>query len=88
MAVFLSFYPHRANGQPTACHRLHFKKIVQPHTDPSLGNCSYLDTCRNMRTCRYIHYAVDPQPDVVGPMGHHNQMELARMAQLRANVPK
>lgn len=48
----------RMNNSPVACHRLHFAKVVQPWTDVSLGNCSYLDTCRNMRTCKYVHYQV------------------------------
>eukprot|EP00798_Chlamydomonas_sp_ICE-L_P025818 gene25818-11493_t len=29
----------------------------------SLGNCSYLDTCRNMRQCKYIHYELDHGAD-------------------------
>ncbi|GIL75379.1 hypothetical protein Vretifemale_5185 [Volvox reticuliferus] len=70
----------RVNGTPVACHRLHFFRVVQPHTDISLGNCSYLDTCRNMRTCKYVHYRPDPEPDVPG-MG-------AEIARLRASVPK
>ncbi|GFR47571.1 hypothetical protein Agub_g9297, partial [Astrephomene gubernaculifera] len=70
----------RINGAPLACPRLHFFRVVQPHTDVSLGNCSYLDTCRNMRTCKYVHYRPDPEPDVPG-MG-------AEMARLRASVPK
>ena len=41
------------------CSKLHFKRVIQPWTDPSLGNCSYLDTCRNMRNCKYIHYIID-----------------------------
>ncbi|GLC36905.1 hypothetical protein PLESTB_000179800 [Pleodorina starrii] len=70
----------RVNGAPVACHRLHFRRIVQAHTDVSLGNCSYLDTCRNMRTCKYVHYRPDPELDVPG-MG-------AEIARLRASVPK
>ncbi len=48
-----------------ACPRLHFQKLMFDWTDPSLGNCSYLDTCRNMRTCRHIHYKLDTTADVV-----------------------
>ncbi len=36
----------RANNAPVACPRLHFVRIIRNHTDVSLGNCSYLDTCR------------------------------------------
>lgn len=36
------------------CHRLHFRKIIQPHTDESLGDCSFLNTCFHMETCKYV----------------------------------
>jgi len=41
------------------CSKLHFVKILQPHTDESLGDCSFLNTCFHMDTCKYIHYEVD-----------------------------
>ncbi|EFX64183.1 hypothetical protein DAPPUDRAFT_66395, partial [Daphnia pulex] len=41
------------------CHRLHFRKIIQSHTDESLGDCSFLNTCFHMETCKYVHYEVD-----------------------------
>ncbi|KAK4312984.1 hypothetical protein Pmani_015649 [Petrolisthes manimaculis] len=41
------------------CGRLHFRKIIQKHTDESLGDCSFLNTCFHMDTCRYVHYEVD-----------------------------
>ena len=28
-------------------------------TDVSLGDCSYLDQCRTMATCRAVHYELD-----------------------------
>ena len=36
------------------CNKLHFKKIIQSHTDESLGDCSFLNTCFHMDTCKYI----------------------------------
>ncbi|XP_068239061.1 N6-adenosine-methyltransferase catalytic subunit isoform X1 [Palaemon carinicauda] len=42
-----------------SCGRLHFRKIIQKHTDESLGDCSFLNTCFHMDTCRYVHYEVD-----------------------------
>ncbi|KAG9509626.1 N6-adenosine-methyltransferase MT-A70-like protein, partial [Fragariocoptes setiger] len=42
-----------------ACDKLHFKKIISKHTDESLGDCSFLNTCFNMSTCKYVHYEVD-----------------------------
>ena len=41
------------------CAKLHFVKILQSHTDQSLGDCSFLNTCFHMDTCKYIHYEVD-----------------------------
>lgn len=35
---------------------LHFIPIVQSQTDAKLGDCSYLDTCHKMSSCRYTHY--------------------------------
>lgn len=49
----------RVNGTPQACTRLHFRRLVFPWTDQSLGNCSYLDTCRHMRNCKFVHYELD-----------------------------
>ena len=38
---------------------MHFEKIIRPHTDISLGNCSYLNTCRHMEYCKFIHYRLE-----------------------------
>ncbi|XP_052742796.1 N6-adenosine-methyltransferase subunit METTL3 [Bicyclus anynana] len=46
-----------AGGEP--CKKLHFKKIIQSHTDESLGDCSFLNTCFHMDSCKYVHYQVD-----------------------------
>lgn len=52
----------KETGKPV-CNAIHFKKIVMPHTDENLGNCSYLDTCRHMEYCKYIHYKIDEQDE-------------------------
>ena len=57
---------------------MHFQRIIFPWTDRSLGNCSYLDTCRHTRTCKYVHYQLDEEPDVP---------EDQAPAKLRPNVP-
>merc|ERR550539_1410038 len=49
----------RATGSKRPCDKLHFAKIIQPHTDETLGDCSFLNTCFHMDTCKYIHYEVD-----------------------------
>jgi len=47
------------NLQPSKCRKLHFRKIIQGHTDEYLGDCSFLNTCFHMDTCKYVHYEVD-----------------------------
>ncbi|XP_066588823.1 N6-adenosine-methyltransferase MT-A70-like protein [Prorops nasuta] len=47
------------SGFAEKCKKLHFKKIIQVHTDESLGDCSFLNTCFHMDTCKYVHYEVD-----------------------------
>ena len=49
----------KVNRSKQACDKLHFVKILQKHTDESLGDCSFLNTCFHMDTCKYIHYEVD-----------------------------
>lgn len=51
-------------GSFAACEKVHFRRIIAPHTDISLGDCSFLDTCRHMKTCKYIHYELDPERDL------------------------
>ena len=41
------------------CDKLHFRKIIHQHTDESLGDCSFLNTCFHMETCKYVHYQID-----------------------------
>lgn len=49
----------RSNTNAPACDKLHFKKIISKHTDESLGDCSFLNTCFHMDTCKYVHYQID-----------------------------
>lgn len=39
-------------NETTQCNKLHFKKIIQLHTDESLGDCSFLNTCFHMDSCK------------------------------------
>ncbi|KAL9232533.1 hypothetical protein vseg_007637 [Gypsophila vaccaria] len=52
-----------------ACDKVHFRRIIAPHTDVNLGDCSFLDTCRHMKTCKYVHYELDPTSDMSPMMG-------------------
>lgn len=63
-AQVMEFCPHGTRAEcakvgPETCKKLHFKKIIQKHTDESLGDCSFLNTCFHMDTCKYVHYKVD-----------------------------
>ncbi|KAL8574597.1 hypothetical protein ACOMHN_061597 [Nucella lapillus] len=49
----------RKFSQGVPCSKLHFRKIIQKHTDESLGDCSFLNTCFHMDTCKYVHYEVE-----------------------------
>ncbi|XP_046386231.1 N6-adenosine-methyltransferase catalytic subunit [Ischnura elegans] len=65
-AQVMEFCPHGTKGEcakvssgSEPCKKLHFKKIIQKHTDESLGDCSFLNTCFHMDSCKYVHYEVD-----------------------------
>ncbi|SCV00804.1 LANO_0F08658g1_1 [Lachancea nothofagi CBS 11611] len=36
--------------------KIHFIPNLKPQTDTGLGDCSYLDTCHKLNSCRYVHY--------------------------------
>ncbi|CRG93248.1 mRNA (N6-adenosine)-methyltransferase, putative [Plasmodium gallinaceum] len=59
------------------CNKVHFKKIISEHTDPSLGDCSYLDTCRHIETCKFVHYAVDKDDQIVNNQQNINEEKLS-----------
>ena len=46
------------------CHKVHFKPIIGAHTDTALGDCSYLDTCRHMEICRFVHYQIEESDSI------------------------
>ncbi|CAF1050830.1 unnamed protein product, partial [Didymodactylos carnosus] len=48
---------HRNGGG--YCGKIHFKRLIKSHTDVTLGDCSFLNTCFHMETCKYIHYEID-----------------------------
>lgn len=65
-----------AQGFGAACTKIHFKKIIKAWTDESLGDCSYLDTCRHIDKCKYVHYALDltvDQAHYLNECGVHNR---------------
>eukprot|EP01018_Ginkgo_biloba_P012826 Gb_00270 [translate_table: standard] len=58
----------RRGGFSFACEKVHFRRIIAQHTDVNLGDCSYLDACRHMKTCKYVHYELDLTPDAPAMM--------------------
>ena len=53
----------RAKNSSKACAKLHFRRIIQAHTDKNLGDCSFLNTCFHMETCKFVHYSIDDSID-------------------------
>ncbi|KAM8793643.1 N(6)-adenosine-methyltransferase catalytic subunit METTL3, partial [Eudromia elegans] len=49
----------KAGDAERPCRKLHFRRIINKHTDESLGDCSFLNTCFHMDTCKYVHYEID-----------------------------
>ena len=41
------------------CSYVHFMAIIEPHTDVTLGDCYYLDTCRHMEICKFVNYKIE-----------------------------
>lgn len=49
-----------ANPQPAGappCPLVHVRRLLFPHTDQSLGDCSYLSSCRRPMTCKVRPYS-------------------------------
>nr|XP_055054448.1 N6-adenosine-methyltransferase subunit METTL3 [Misgurnus anguillicaudatus] len=65
---------------PQPCTKLHFRRIINKHTDESLGDCSFLNTCFHMDTCKYVHYEIDSPPeaegDTLGPQAGGTELGL------------
>ncbi|XP_051778261.1 N6-adenosine-methyltransferase subunit METTL3 [Erpetoichthys calabaricus] len=63
------------------CRKLHFRRIINKHTDESLGDCSFLNTCFHMDTCKYVHYEIDCPPEgesgALGPQTIGSELGLA-----------
>ncbi len=46
------------------CDLVHFVPVIKSHTDMNLGDCSYLDTCRHMDICKFVHYEIENSENV------------------------
>lgn len=62
-----ALHPH-ASGLPVppACELIHFRPIIRPHTDVTLGHCSYLNTCYSEPT-----YSLSPSIPAPPSSGSH-----------------
>lgn len=62
--------PSSSTAAPVGiCELIHFRPLLRPHTDPSLGHCSYLNTCYSEPT-----YAQSPSiPPFPGSVHSHGQ---------------
>ena len=71
-----------------ACNKLHFRRVIESHTDVSLGDCAYLSGCRRMRTCKYVHYEIeDERNDHGNSCDHHRPADAVEVMQKRARSP-
>lgn len=59
---------HCRQQSQAGCTKVHYKPDIQHHTDLSLGDCSYLNTCHRMDTCRYLHWMVEDPLELPNPV--------------------
>lgn len=57
-----------AKAGTVKCTKVHFLPIIRPHTDPSLGMCSYLNTCFS-EPLYSMSPSIHPLPSVPRPAG-------------------
>ncbi|KAG5646446.1 hypothetical protein DXG03_003496 [Asterophora parasitica] len=70
--------PSTSSNSSTICDRVHFRALIRPHTDVSLGHCSYLNTCYSEPTYSQspsippypgaVHSHGAPPPNTRGPV--------------------
>lgn len=62
------------------CILITCSRIINKHTDESLGDCSFLNTCFHMDTCKYVHYEIDSPPEaessLLGPQSGSTELGL------------
>lgn len=60
------------------CDLQHFVPALRPHTLVSLGDCSYLNTCHRIDSCRYIHWTLQDLPPSSSSPDDSTEPALAR----------
>ena len=79
---------HRARSNSKACPKLHFHRIVHPHTDQSLGDCSFLNTCFHVETCKFVHYSIDDSIDEPEAQHHRSITLKSALPRTRLTSPQ
>jgi len=69
-----------ARKQSICCEKIHYIRVIQAHTVPELGDCSYLDGCRHMNKCRFVHYQIDNSIDGIDEYNARSKQLLAQRA--------
>lgn len=64
--------PESEATSATICDRVHFRPLIRPHTDPTLGHCSYLNTCYSEPTYAQSP-SIPPLPSNRAPHGYGAQ---------------
>ena len=55
----IAIFKAKSPTKYTFCHKLHYRPVNSASTERKLGDCSFLNTCFHMETCKYIHYELD-----------------------------
>lgn len=71
--------PQANNAMYTICDRIHFRPLIRPHTDPTLGHCSYLNTCYSEPT-----YAQSPS---IPPLPSHRAIGYGQQGGQGVSLP-
>ena len=70
------------------CEKIHFKRVIKAHTDVSQGDCSFLNTCFHMETCKYIHYEIDePESSLAESQRQHLAVKVLKPEQPVRKIP-
>lgn len=68
------------------CGKVHFRRVIQPHTEQKLGDCSYLNACRHMKHCKFVHYEIDEDQPLLRRRMRERQMREREREKKRNNA--
>lgn len=67
-------------------NKIHYVPYLKPQTDLNLGDCSYLDTCHKLNTCRYVHY-LQYFPESLRLKVNNDTAEFNKQVKLQVGIP-